>query len=135
MKKVIALFIMALIPFSLCLGETLNLRDFSDSDLLALHDSVKLEMATRFSDQYVALYPGIYVIGEGIESGSYTFLTGIDLEDLDFYSIKIYSSEEQYEEDNYVDLFQFDSEAQFHYVLNDGMILNIEFSSFIAIKD
>lgn len=82
MKRVLAIFLAALMLAAGCLalaegeGEVagVDISALSDEDLLALRGAVEDEFVKRFMSEGDEIYDGVYVVGEDIAEGKYRFV-------------------------------------------------------------
>lgn len=72
MKKFVFVLLAILIVALPVLGQTDELRNFTDAQLVSLYDSVKAEISRRGLDAVeMTLQEGKYIIGKDIPAGSY----------------------------------------------------------------
>ena len=73
MKKVAALIAVMLVMSIVACAEGVDLSSYSIDDLINLKTAIDQELIDRNYEGGFYLNPGIYVIGEDIEAGRYTF--------------------------------------------------------------
>lgn len=137
MKKLLAtlfatLFIMTSI-FQVSLAEDLsNLDSWSDEDIWAAREILNEELVKRGSEVDSEFYPGVYVGGKSIKSGSYRIefvevVTGL--------TIDLFASEEDFEKEKWTarDVLYKGVEG-YSFTINDGEVIRIKPAGSVKLK-
>ena len=137
MKKFLAAFIMVLLMatsvFQLSLAEDLsNLESWSDEDIWAAREILNEELVKRGSEVDSEFYPGVYVGGKSIKSGSYRIefvevATGL--------TIDLFASEEDFEKEKWTarDVLYKGIEG-YSFTINDGEVIRIKPAGSVKLK-
>ena len=128
MKKIVTFLVVFALISMLITGlseSNVDLKSYSDDELMSLRDSISDELINRGVEFDVPFYPGMYVVGKDIRAGSYDIvLSGCGYGD----SIAFYASNEDRENYNIMKFDSFDENQEgYHLTVEDGMVFDITF--------
>lgn len=124
MKKLIAVIAALALLFAVAVAEFVDLSAMTFDELAQLQKAIIQEMQSRDEFKSVWVPQGIYIVGEDIPAGIYSFSAS------DFAAIEIYSGDSS-EIHNYEDGYSLGAEdgKVAKYELKDGYYVEISFGS------
>lgn len=129
MKKLLSVLfvvlLMAMVITQFSVAEDLsNLEAWSDEDVWAAREILNEELVKRGSEIDSEFYPGVYVGGKSIKSGSYRIRF---VEVSAGLIIDLFASEEDYQNENYMarDVL-YNGTDGYSFTINDGEVIRIK---------
>lgn len=138
MKRVLSwVFVVLFIFGNTAIAESVNLKGFTDEEIITLYESIKSEIVLRKIEKTAKLPQGEYLIGKDIPAGTY-ILRGTHSSDwwTDVYiytAIEMQKSKDERKAEKAITVFDHSGEVVHKITLNDGDALNVIGSGEISI--
>lgn len=126
MKRLVIVLLILLSVFSVSIGEGLNLDSMTYEELRQLKKTVDQEYFSRPEAEVLVLYPGRYVVGDGLPSGL-CYMTPADYGDYNCGSVLLYENTQKETDKDSLYYQTFDLDEIVSFTLEDGNVLRISY--------